>query len=107
MQEEIQTILGKYSSFLIKQLYIFHIVILHFNPTHLYLGTLGSVDIEIKHFAPSFVNILLILSVFDIPHGYRTQSNEMKRLSIDPQIKSAHFEYRNQAFGIMSIQHKR
>ena len=28
---------------------------------------------------------------------------EMKRLSIDCQIKSAHNGYRNQTFGIMSI----
>ena len=32
---------------------------------------------------------------------------EMKRLSIDPQIKSAHCRYRDSSIGIMSIQQKR
>ena len=36
-------------------------------------------------------------------HG---QIIEMKILSIDPQIKSAHSGYRYQAIEIMSIQHK-
>ena len=38
----------------------------------------------------------------NLPEGI----TELKRLSNDPQIKSAHSEYRNQAIGIISIQLK-
>ena len=57
MQEEIQTILGKYSSSLTKQLYIYHVV-LHFDAT-LFIATLGIVDIYTDNFIryPAWLSI--------------------------------------------------
>ena len=88
-----------------KTVILFHVVLL-FDAT--LFTALSIVDIEIMHLVRYFVNLLIILPLFDIPHGYqyRTQSAETNRLSIDPQIKSAHFEYRDLLIGIMSIQYK-
>ena len=69
------------------------------------------------------LDLLLILQSADQPHPYsisrmvivpghglkgafiRGEITEMKRLSIYPQIKSAHSGYRDKAIGFMSIQH--